>query len=437
VSTAPRSSHSISGDDAASGTPDGTRDRRRYGLLGGWSSRLPRTEDSSLDIVLWNVARALKRRGADVVVGCAALLDAPSEGVELFAAPSGRDWLLRMAVDRLTRGRMQVRWSSRLHHPTYVLGGVDELRRRGADAIVVTHEYANLQLARLLGRGVPLITHLHAVWVDDHPELARRLLCADGVAVVSEFVRAAVLSAEPRLAERTFTVRNGVDLDAFPGRAAVRASDGAAVTRWRQRLEAEGRPLIVAVVGQVAPEKGLHTLAEAAAILRTRGIDAVVAVAGNVGHGYARPGRARSATWRRVESLRENYVGRLHEAARGAPFTILGKLRPDDLRVLLAAADVFASPSLTPEPCPLPVLEALAMDLPVVASDDGGYPELVGDAGVLLPPDQPGALADVLQELLLGAAARARYAERARAQAARHSWDASAAALASMVAAVA
>lgn len=408
-------------------------DRRRYGLLGGWSSRLPRAEGSSLDIVVWNLARALRRRGAGVIAGCAAMLAAATDGVDLFAVRGLPDWAVRSVVDRVSRGALQLRWSSPLHHPGYVLAGVHELRRRRADAILVTHEFANLGAARLVARGVPVVTHLHAVWLDDHPELARRLLQADAVAAVSGFVRTALVSVEPRLERKTFVVRNGVDLDAFPGRAALRAGAGEQIGMWQRRLRSDDRPLILAVVGQVAPEKGLHVLATASAILRDRGVEHVVAIAGNLGRGYVRPGRARHPAWREIERLAQGYPARVMAAARGAHVELLGRLHHNDVRALLAAADVFVSPSLMPEPCPLPALEALAMDLPVVTSDDGGYPELVGDAGLLVPPGDPGALADTLQTLLARAALRDDLARRARRQAARHTWDASAASLAALV----
>jgi glycosyltransferase involved in cell wall biosynthesis len=161
----------------------------------------------------------------------------------------------------------------------------------GAQAIQVTHEFANLLPARMLSRGMALVTLLHAVWVDDHPRLARRLLRADAVTTVSDYVRDAVIAAEPRLAERTFTVRNGVDLTSFPGRSAVIAVDGREVALWRERLDAHDRPLVL-VVGRVAPEKGQHVLAAAAALLAERGLRPVVAMVGHVGGAYERPGRA-------------------------------------------------------------------------------------------------------------------------------------------------
>ena len=318
-----------------------------------------------------------------------------------------------------------------MHHPFHVLSGVCTLRHRGADVILLTHEFANLLPARLLAGRVPIITQIHAVWIDDQPALARRLLHADAVATISDFVRQSVLEVEPRLESRTATVRNGVDLDAFPGRDAILARDSEGARAWRARLEAHDRPLVV-TVGRITPEKGTHVLAEAVAILRARGHDFVVAVAGQKRARYQRPGRARHPLWREIERLNENYLERVIAIIDGHPVHLLDTISPPELRRLLAAADLFVAPSLSPEPCGLPVLEALAMDLPVVASADGGYPEIVGDAALLVPAGDPGALADVMESVLVRSSVRDELARRARPQAARHTWDATAEALAEL-----
>jgi glycosyltransferase involved in cell wall biosynthesis len=397
----------------------------RVGLLGSWKSRLPSADASysSLDAVVWSTAQALRRRGASVTVACAEATATTDGGIDVVAVPGGLDPLLRGLVPQA-----RTRWSSRRHHPWHLLRGVEALRRAEVQAIQVTHEFANLLPARLLARGMALATLLHAVWVDDHPQLARRLLHADAVTTVSDYVREAVIAAEPRLAERTFTVRNGVDLKAFPGRSAVAALEGDEVALWRDRLDARDRPLVLAV-GRVAPEKGQHVLAAAAALLAERGLRPVVAMAGQVGGAYERPGRARGAMWREIEALVPQYAERVAASGAGADVRLLGALAPAEVRRLLAAADVFVSPSLAPEPCGLPVLEALAMDLPVVATHSGATPELVGDAGILVPPGDHAAVADALGVLLSSLAAREALARRARPQASRLSWDATAAQL--------
>lgn len=97
------------------------------------------------------------------------------------------------------------------------------------------------------------------------------------------------------------------------------------------------------------------------------------------------------------------------------------RLGPDDpeLRDLLRRADVFCLPSRA-DAAPFAVLEAMASATPVVSTRVGGIPDLVGPAGVLVPPRDPTSLRTALDGLLtddarrttLGAAARARVEER-------------------------
>jgi glycosyltransferase involved in cell wall biosynthesis len=61
---------------------------------------------------------------------------------------------------------------------------------------------------------------------------------------------------------------------------------------------------------------------------------------------------------------------------------------------------VAAVPSVWAEPFGLVALEAMACGRPVVASAVGALPEVVGDTGILVPPEDPLALADALVELL-------------------------------------
>lgn len=73
----------------------------------------------------------------------------------------------------------------------------------------------------------------------------------------------------------------------------------------------------------------------------------------------------------------------------------------DDVPDLLAAADIFCQPNLTPEPFGVNVVEALYAGLPVVASDTGGTREIVDDScGRLTPPGDIPALAAELDRLI-------------------------------------
>jgi glycosyltransferase involved in cell wall biosynthesis len=93
----------------------------------------------------------------------------------------------------------------------------------------------------------------------------------------------------------------------------------------------------------------------------------------------------------------------------------------EDVAMLLEEADLFVLPSRS-EAFPNSVVEAMAAGLPVIASAVGGLPELVdsGRTGLLVPPDDPVALASALEALVsvperaraMGDAARTEIARR-------------------------
>lgn len=99
-----------------------------------------------------------------------------------------------------------------------------------------------------------------------------------------------------------------------------------------------------------------------------------------------------------------------------------GYVPDDDLPALYGGADAFCYPSLY-EGFGLPPLEALACGCPVLCSRTSSLPEVVGDAGVLLPPDDSTAWAHALDKMLTQPGVRARWRERGPERAARFSWE--------------
>ncbi len=121
-------------------------------------------------------------------------------------------------------------------------------------------------------------------------------------------------------------------------------------------------------------------------------------------------------------SLLQKQVGRL--GLEGA-VTLLGEVSGDeDVLREYAAADVFCLPSLQ-EGFGIVFLEAMAAGLPVVALDLAATPEIVGDAGVLLPPSGNGeSLADALVNLLKNKELREELGRCGIERAASYSWRA-------------
>jgi glycosyltransferase involved in cell wall biosynthesis len=99
----------------------------------------------------------------------------------------------------------------------------------------------------------------------------------------------------------------------------------------------------------------------------------------------------------------------------------LGYVDDADLEGLYRIASVFALPSLN-EGFGLPLLEAMARDVPVACSDVSAMPEVAGDAALQFDPRSPAAVADALAGLLADDALRAELVRRGRARQAAFSW---------------
>jgi glycosyltransferase involved in cell wall biosynthesis len=196
------------------------------------------------------------------------------------------------------------------------------------------------------------------------------------VICVAESGRRAGLAAGTCTVERTVVLRNAVPLPELPEPAA------------------NGVPTVVSV-GRLQEPKDFETLVRALGRLEPGTFRARL-----VGDGPDR----------------EHVQALLDELQLGDAAELVGT--SDDVAGILAAADVFVLSSRS-EGLPVAILEAMAMALPVVATDVGGIPELVADGqtGLLVPPGDVGALAVALEQLLRDAELRRRLGAAGRARA--------------------
>jgi glycosyltransferase involved in cell wall biosynthesis len=104
----------------------------------------------------------------------------------------------------------------------------------------------------------------------------------------------------------------------------------------------------------------------------------------------------------------------------------IGAIDDDSAAALHSACDVFVFPSLY-EGFGLTPLEAMACGTPVACSNASSLPEVTGDAALQFDPHNPQAIADALEQLFDSAQLRAAMREKSLIQAARFSWERTAA----------
>jgi len=159
----------------------------------------------------------------------------------------------------------------------------------------------------------------------------------------------------------------------------------------------------VLFVGTIEPRKNLPTLVHAVSLLR-REMPVQLVVAGRRG-------------W-----LSEPVFDAVRRQALGDGVVFLGEVSPAELRPLYSAAEVVTLPSLY-EGFGLPPLEAMACGTPVVISNAAALTEVVGDAGLVVRPDDPHDIANGLAWVIGNEDFRATLIQRGLVRAAAFSWD--------------
>jgi glycosyltransferase involved in cell wall biosynthesis len=180
--------------------------------------------------------------------------------------------------------------------------------------------------------------------------------------------------------------------------------DPAALEAFRRRAGLPER--FILFVSTLEPRKNVPMLLEAYARIADA-IDAPLIIGGGKGWLY-------DEIFAKVERLG------LSDRVRFAGF-----IPGEDLPLWYAAATVFTLPSLY-EGFGMPLLEAMACGTPVVTTSSSSLPEVVGDAGITVPPTDAEALGAALLRVLSDAELRAELRQRGLRQAQRFSWHATA-----------
>lgn len=301
---------------------------------------------------------------------------------------SARDVVLRAASEGVPTTELPVAHTS-LRAPALLR---QALRQHGIEVLLVDKRRDLVHGALAVrGTGIALAMRFNFPrWDAPQDPLAR--LAYRRIDVTIFLTESAVRFAEDHVAYMMrpphVVIPEGVDVQRFK-------RDADAGARFRQRLGLAEGPLILGLAA-LELEKRFQVLIEAVGGLAEPRPPVVL-----VGTG----------------SERESLTKRAHELRVDLRFC--DYLTPDDLPGAYAAATIFAHPS-TMETFGLSVAEAMAAGCPVVVASAGSLPEVVGDAGIVVPSDDVGGFTVALSRLLGNEAERAGLGMRALTRVATH-----------------
>jgi spore coat protein SA len=401
-----------------------------------WDEVVPRVGgSSSIAILTYQIARRLTRSGDEVVIYAKRGDSQPrvqrdDEGIHYRRMPvAAEDRLLKPVklFDRLSGSLHPKRpfFASVLYYLGYALQVACDLRRQQPD-IVHIHNFSQfVPIIRVFNPSAKIVLHMHCEWLTqlDPAMIARRLRQADSVIGCSEYITGKVRDRFPRFAGRCQTIFNGVDVDHFVNENGHGMSKKTGIKR-------------LLFVGRISPEKGVHVLLEALQKVVGRYPQVQLDVVGP-------PGNApfeflvRVSDDEQVSELASFYSRLLRrgdylsDLQRRVPSNLASRVRfvgpVPNSRVVdyYREADVLINPSFS-EAFGMSLIEAMACQLPVVATRVGGMTEVVEDtqAGLLVGPGDATALADAIIRLLADDDLRERMGQAGRRRAIeRYSWE--------------
>ncbi|MWD29820.1 glycosyltransferase [Aquicoccus sp. SCR17] len=305
------------------------------------------------------MARTTYLASADPRAGLAALGRAPLTELARELRTAGRPFLRDVAMS-LPAARRLVRLAA-----ARGIGHV-HVHSCGRAALIAA-------LARRMG-GPRYSLTLHGPLSDYGPGQAFKWRHAAFATVITQTLLAEARAALGRdMPDRVLVQPMGVDVDSYR----------------RDRPYAPptaGAPLRIFACGRLNVVKGHADLLQAVALLRARGVDARLEIAGEDdagGHGYHPVLQAR-----------------LEELGLAEHATLLGAIDAGEVRQRLVAADLFVLASWH-EPLGVAYMEAMACGVPTIGTDAGGVRELIRDGrdGLLVPPRDPETLADAIAAL--------------------------------------
>jgi glycosyltransferase involved in cell wall biosynthesis len=346
-----------------------------------------------------------------------------ADEISIFSS-SWKDRVDRTDLDgiRVIDSRIPVRVLNRLWHrqewpPVEMIAGRYDVVHSARPTLMPARKAAQVVTVHDLD----FLTHPERTWAEMHRDygalVQQHVLRADHVIAISAYTAGEVHQRLGVPLSRITVCRPGglswtARKAAKPG--ADEAGPGAAALVTGQPVTAGGVSLgtgYILFVGTLEPRKNVGGLLESYTRLVQRWPDAPRLVLAG-----------------RSVALSKPWLEQLAKEPLASKAVHLGYIADSEREALYKGASVLVLPSFN-EGFGLPVLEAMTVGVPVIASNRGALPEVLGDAGMLIDPDDPDSLTSALERMLTDTALARRLAARGLRRTRLFDWIASARAL--------
>jgi glycosyltransferase involved in cell wall biosynthesis len=397
-----------------------------------WSIIQPPVDTAdSVALVTEQLARRLARRHkvfAYCRIGPGQPRVSEFAGVEYRHASVSLDRWVKFGMQQLDRRRLtdplRPFFSSPLCYRQFIGEVIEDLAGQDCDIVHIQNfsQFAPLIRARL--PDIKIVLHMHCEWLNqlDGAAIERRLRHCDLVLGVSRYLAEKVRRRFGHLSQRIGHLYNGADPASQPAPSESRAPEA---------------PPLILYVGRLSPEKGIHILLDAFALVLKQRPDARLALVGRDGvpayemivpfcddphvrelAEYYQPGSYSTLLWQKVDRLPPGSID------------VFGQgLAHHELPSRYRAASVVVLPSIWHEPFGMPLVEAMAAGTATIATRAGAFPEIIehGKTGLLVERDNCRELAQAILALLEDDELRRRIALAGYRRASRQfTWEAAA-----------
>jgi len=273
----------------------------------------------------------------------------------------------------------------------YNLSAAKHIGTNNYDVVHIHNRPEYVYNMRKYNPNIKIILHMH----NDHlikyssKELYKICSLVDVIVGCSKYITSNIIKAAPEFKSKCYTVYNGVNLKTFN----------------KIPIKEQYNFPIILFVGRIVKQKGLHILIQAFKEVLEMYPSAQLYI---VGTAKATSRFKKNSYLKYLEAMSADIKDNL---------SFIGSVPNKSLATYYSIADVFVCPSIWEEPFGMVITEAMACECAIVASKTGGIPEVVGNAGMLVDPNNIDALKSAIIRILCNSRQKTTYGSMARKRA--------------------